>query len=1349
MKQLPLLQKAMIRRITHACILLLAMCAFFANAQAAGTLSLYEGRHFLLGFMKNEIYTAVSSNLQLRMYIATKRPTNVRVTMPWGTYKTYALKGDSVLTVALDPTLEMSLSEVPQRAAVELASDEPIAVYAFSSISLSSDAYAVLPTTAWGTEYFALCMSNDQYNPSVLDQAPDSLRNKMPRLGEFMVIASEDSTTVYYEPTAPTLAGIAPGSGNAIVLNKGECLLVKSAPAPKNFNDLTGSYIIADKPVGFLSGHMRTSIPHLPDAMDGRYDTKNHLVEMIPPVPLWGSQYVSVPYGVCSEGDYFRVVASQDNTTLTMESDTDFYTVALNKGEFAEFENVISPALWKADQPVLIGQYMYSDFLDPTTNADPSFVTLPPVNRFTKRLLFQAPSTVDQTQFNVFSVQLICTADALGSLQMNGIPIADIAPEIQTQSIRSTGLYWAIIDVSPDQVYRLTTSTGSFSGIIFAYGHFDSYSVPLGMSIDTAQTDTLAPLITASGKCGSLKGVVQEQNPGSGIFEVYVEEAISYNYGVHIAPLTDTSTSVEFTASPIDLYSDAYILLTAVDHAGNQSQTSYRYKAPVAAGSTLVSLPKVEAGSTICAPMVFTNNGDSSFAVTGMYIMSDTRATINGKPAFPLILEPGESITVEVCYTATDDTTSIRAQVLVRYGCDLQWWVPVSHTAEQPAIAVLGHDFGGVRVGDTTCAQIAVVNVGKTPLLITQLSDITLPEIFLIDTAGVFPHELAIGDTLWLQVCFTPPALQPYEDSPTATTVYRLPNLISLTGYGIAPEIVVAGIDWKQRRTGTANDSVMTIANLGTCTAVLTMPLPSSSDTAFFYEPEKLFPMVLPPSSSVTLPVRFLPTHTVDYRTIVSVAVDWKLHPPVEAILTGSGTLPSIATTDILFDTIAVDDHADTTTTAITAGGNELLTVDSLFFAGGDKASFIVPENSWRSRMLAVGSASLFTARFAPQRAGWHRARVAVVHDAQDNYKRDTAYFELAGFAVLNDVVAVALSIQNTSALFACHEHQFTPVFDNTGSTLSFAVDSLVVELFGADTTIILPPGVVAEAGKQIELPAFALTLAESGSAVMLMRVHYHLADNEDASPRTSTLEQPLIIQRSQLTIVPIKDQDVVPWDIPSLHMQGEITEGETFSGSFAIHVGYNFQSFRPMYDTTTLVLVQSNGGTIEIPAQVAENRLGIVITPELLRNIALPARWSVLLPLFVFLDTVQAPEITVVVPTGACLLGDSTSLAFRLTGVCSFAYRNIRYRPVAAVDIRPNPVAENAFVDISLPEDEVVAINIVDQLGRTFTVAEKMYLKKGKYSYKLSVADLNSGLYSLVVILSDSVSLHHFLINK
>lgn len=1335
-------------------LLLSALLPAFAAPKSNSNVSLYEGQHFLLGFMTNEVYILDSEVLSLRVYITTKRPTRVTIKAPWDFSNTYMFAGDTVITVSLHPDSEVRVAERPVHLAWEIESTEPIAVYAFSSLSKSSDAYAVIPTASWGTEYFAMSMSNDTYNLyATKPTSPvDSALRKIPRLGECMVIASEDSTIVCYTPTCSTYTGVPPGATNKVVLNKGECFLIASKPNIKNTNDLTGTFVIADKPIGFVSGHMRTSIPHLPDAQAGEEDTKDHLIEMLPSVDAWGKTYVSAPLGVCMLGDYFRVMAAQDSTIISVQTDFGILTDTINRGEFTEYDFIDSPAKWTANKPILLGQFMYSDYLDPFTNADPCFVVLPPTDRFVQRLIFQAPSTTTLSQFDQYYVQIICSEDALASLQFNKQRVVEIEPNILTQNIFDSKLHWARIKVEPNKVYTVAASDGDFSGIIYAHGSADSYGVPLGTSfLLSGDADTVAPLVTASEKCGKIQGkVVDTLQPASGLFEVYMEEDSSYNYTFSKDPITDTSTVLHFTAEPRNLDSNARIVITAVDKAGNTSQYTFVYTAPSLSVQPTIALPKVSEGNTACAPVQIVNTGDTSVVISGLYPMSDPRIQLTPPlPAFPLTLDSGDTIEIEVCYTATADTAALQAQLLLRYGCQRQRWIHIGHTAEQPDIATIGWDFGDVRVGDTACAAVAIVNTGNVPLVLTDLSNLQYPDNIQLDTAGVFPVSLNPNDTLRIRTCFTPTAQQQYTEDIHAGNTYNLTTSIPITGRGTAPTIVVEHIDWKQRRVGTTNDTLVTIANRGTATAVIEVSTSSTvSSSVIAYSSTGTFPLALAPGSTATLSARFTPEAPVGYTATLVFSVDWRFHLPVHAVLEGEGTLPVIATKDIDFGTIPVYTKRDTIATALFSQGNEQLTIDTIFFASGDKEAFLIEPNSWKGRVLAQGTTSTIQARFQPTAEGNYRATLGVIHDAKERYLRDTAYVVLTGTAYKLDTLRSSITLQTSGALYSCQDNTLALLFDNIQSNRTVVVDSFAVLALGTETVISVTPPVSIDAGKSAVLPPFAFSPQQAGAIPLRITAFYHRKDGTQGY--NVVLNTTVDVYRSQLTINPGQKRDVTPWSKPMLYLSGTIAKGQMVSGNVVLDIGYNYQSFRPLQNVGTLTLIHNGSkDTLRLPTTIVEHRQGMTITGTPFADIALPATWETAIPMFVFLDTLQAPSMTVAAQSNACIAGDTIQIPIELTGVCSYAYRNIRYFSPPSSRLYPNPTTESTVVELSLPEDDLVSLTIVDALGRSFPVAEKMYLKKGKYSYKLPCADFNSGIYSLVVIFSNSVRQHHFIINK
>lgn len=197
-----------------------------------------------------------------------------------------------------------------------------------------------------------MSMANDQY-------VPRNLVDALPRSGEFLVMASQDSTLVQFRPRVKTMKHDS-DEFVSIYLMKGQSYLVQSSDEYlKGFGDLTGTIVRSNKPVGVLSGHMRTSVPIIPLNPNSPIDdSKDHLIEMLLPTKIWGTQYATFPFSIQSQGDLIRVTCIQPNTVFTVQSRT--YTSSFNIicCDWEEFYPVGQTTSWTSDKPISVVQYM-------------------------------------------------------------------------------------------------------------------------------------------------------------------------------------------------------------------------------------------------------------------------------------------------------------------------------------------------------------------------------------------------------------------------------------------------------------------------------------------------------------------------------------------------------------------------------------------------------------------------------------------------------------------------------------------------------------------------------------------------------------------------------------------------------------------------------------------------------------------------------------------------------------------------------------------------------------------------------------------------------------------------------
>lgn len=293
-----------------------------------------------------------------------------------------------------------------------IQSDVPVVAYEINPFGGGSAAVTgaslLLPTSVWGTNYVAV-------NASSFDIANPSLN----------IIAMDDNTKVTMVPVADVSGGGGVPSGPAgqpltINLNRGQHAQISQQ------NELTGSIIESDKPIGFMAGQQCMRAPKGVAYCD-------HGEQMIPPVQALGSEYVGVQHRPrMNEEGIWRVVGAVDGTTLTWTPDVGGPT-ALKAGESVEFITA-SPFVVKSqdtDHPFMLFAYMSGSTWKPGMNGygDADFVISVPPQQYLSNYVFFADPTYPETNLVIvrsklndqfYDVELDC-AGVIGGFQ----PIGD------------------------------------------------------------------------------------------------------------------------------------------------------------------------------------------------------------------------------------------------------------------------------------------------------------------------------------------------------------------------------------------------------------------------------------------------------------------------------------------------------------------------------------------------------------------------------------------------------------------------------------------------------------------------------------------------------------------------------------------------------------------------------------------------------------------------------------------------------------------------------------------------------------------------------------------------------------
>ncbi|MEZ4382219.1 MAG: IgGFc-binding protein [Nannocystaceae bacterium] len=373
------------------------------------------------------------------------------VNLPWVS----ELKNASASTVVVD-------------GAYRVRSDQPITLYQYNplqyqlnnSFSFTNDASLLVPVNAWTGDYWV------------------AIRNTLNGLpGIYAVVASEDDTTVDVTPSATGKivsggGGIANDGTGQAVLDQGDVLLVLSAAGGgmPDISDLTGTHVVADKPIQVISAHRCTYVPYDVLACD-------HLEESNLPYESLAKEYIVTTPLVKPQGqDPFikarmvRVIATEDDTTITYDPPQGAPASLASAGDYFEIAATEADFRITADKKVVVSEYMQGQSAGGNTG-DPAMTIAVPIEQYRTDYLFHAPTNYESSFVNI-------TAPMGANVTLDGQNIPALTP------IGGTGFGVARVEVSNqgDGTHALS-GDDTFGVQVYGYGQYTSYWYPGGLDL--------------------------------------------------------------------------------------------------------------------------------------------------------------------------------------------------------------------------------------------------------------------------------------------------------------------------------------------------------------------------------------------------------------------------------------------------------------------------------------------------------------------------------------------------------------------------------------------------------------------------------------------------------------------------------------------------------------------------------------------------------------------------------------------------------------------------------------------------------------------------------------------------
>lgn len=429
-----------------------------------------RGKEFWFAFPPNP---SGRTDAEPTLLIAARKQTDVSIERPvFGRTSTITVPAGTVTSFLLEENLNNANDGIVQKNGVRVTSSEPIALYFANLRRAHSDATIILPLEAIGKQYVAV-----GYNWT------DAIEHAI-------ICATEDQTKVTITPYSLTRDGHPPGVPYDVMMNRGESYYVHAGFAGK-FGGLTGTIISSDKPIAVIGGGSSGHIPY-PNPTDYAY--LNPHFEQYIPLNLLGTKYITVPFASRLGGDAFKIVATENGTTFTINSGAPIQLTQI--GDSYE-TNLKEASVIASDKPIVVAQFANSAEFDAIDGefGDGSMVVLSPANRliqchwFTTGMGDVVESNVRYTRFDSTFVNVIVPDGGHRAIVLDGVALADTTFHL----VPNSGFRCAQLNIKPG-VHSLETSDSSGIGaIVYGFGWHDAFTMNSGFGLNSSiiSTDTI------------------------------------------------------------------------------------------------------------------------------------------------------------------------------------------------------------------------------------------------------------------------------------------------------------------------------------------------------------------------------------------------------------------------------------------------------------------------------------------------------------------------------------------------------------------------------------------------------------------------------------------------------------------------------------------------------------------------------------------------------------------------------------------------------------------------------------------------------------------------------------------
>ena len=396
---------------------------------------------FFVAFGRNDI----DGSPTLRLFITSIEPDPVPITIE--TLRGFSFTGiatqNETTTIEIPSTFQVVSSSERDKGIRVSAGDNRIVVYGLNYDTFTSDAFLALPCDRLPVEqyeYYAVSYT-DGFNG----------------LSHILIVSCEDNTMVQVGSTV-------------VHLSRMQTYLFE------NINDFTGTKVVSSKPIVVYPGNQCTNIPTAAGACD-------HITEQVPPTSIWGSQFISASFNGRSSGEIYRVLASEDSTTVVVNCSTFSQLQTYDLSSAGSWQEFSTPAMSfcaiESNKPLLVMEFGLGNEYDGV--GDPFMMMVTPTEQFSNNYVF---NVLPEFATNYITVSVTPDDFEPRNIHIDDLDLENAVWNTVYCSDTTVCGYVAYVTLTPGE-HRLYHSDVSAHIGVFAYGFnsFNSYGYPGGLEL--------------------------------------------------------------------------------------------------------------------------------------------------------------------------------------------------------------------------------------------------------------------------------------------------------------------------------------------------------------------------------------------------------------------------------------------------------------------------------------------------------------------------------------------------------------------------------------------------------------------------------------------------------------------------------------------------------------------------------------------------------------------------------------------------------------------------------------------------------------------------------------------------